>query len=64
MHHRIEFADGLMMIMDDENHGYDAHLVEPDAQDEAERKIDDWADEYTIDVARAKRELREIICQM
>jgi hypothetical protein len=64
MRHRIEFADGLMMVMDDENKGYDAHLVDPEAQDEAERKIDEWAAEYTINVARAKRELRELIRQM
>ena len=64
MRYRIELADGLMMVMDEGNHGHDAHVLRPDGQDEAERKIDEWAGQYPIDVDRAKRELRDLLRQM
>ena len=64
MQYRIEFADDLMMVMDDENHGHDAHVVSPDGRAEAERKIDEWAGTFKFDVARAKRGLRYLVRQM
>jgi hypothetical protein len=64
MQYRIEFADDLMMVMDDGNHGHDAHVVSPDGRDEAERKIDEWAGAFKFDVGRAKRAMRNLVRQM
>jgi hypothetical protein len=53
-----------MMVMDEDNHGHDAIDVSPEDQDEAERKIDEWAGEYRLDVRKAKGELRRLVREM
>ena len=64
MRYRIELADDLMHILDEENKGHDALVVHRDGAAEAEQKIDEWAAEYGIDPRPAKRELRELVRRM
>jgi len=64
MRYRIEFADDLMMVLDEDGNGHDAHIMRRGANDKAERKIDEWAGEYRLDVRRAKRALRSLVRQM
>ena len=56
---RIVFEDGLMMVMDDQNQGYDCLDLGDCSLDYANGQIDRWAAEYTFDVAAAKHELAE-----
>lgn len=64
MRYRIELADDLLHVLDENGHGHDAHVVRQDGADAAEQKIDEWAAEYGIDPAPAKRELRDLIRRM
>jgi len=64
MRYRIELADDLLHVLDEDGNGHDAHVVRRDGADAAEKKIDEWAAEYGIDAARAKRELRDLIRRM
>jgi hypothetical protein len=64
MRYRIEFADDLMHVLDENGNGHDAHVVCPDGRVEAERKIDEWAAEYGIDPRPAKRDVRDLIRRM
>lgn len=64
MRYRIELADDLLHVLDDDGYGHDAHVVRPDGAAAAERTIDDWATRYGIDPAAAKREVRDLIGRM
>jgi hypothetical protein len=56
---RIVIEDGLMMVMDDQNQGYDCLDMCDCSLEEADAQIDRWAAQYRFDVAVAKRELVE-----
>jgi hypothetical protein len=64
MLYRIELADDLMHVLDEDGDGYDALVIRRDNAKDAEAKIDEWASEYNIDSRRAKCELRDLIRQM
>jgi len=64
MRYRIELADDLLQVLDEDGNGHDAHVVRRDGADAAEQKIDEWAAAYRIDPAPAKRELRHLIRRM
>ena len=64
MRYRIELVDDLMHVLDEDGNGYDAHVVCRDGLDVAERNIDEWAGQYSLDPERAKRELRDLIRRM
>lgn len=55
---RISFEDGLMMVMDDQNQGYDCFVLRDNCPvDEATEQIQRWATQYAFDVEGARREL-------
>ncbi len=65
--YRIEFADDLMMVLDQDNNGHDAQVVAPgrEAVYAAKMKINEWKTQYpTIDTVRAKRELNRLVAKM
>ena len=64
MRYRIELADDLMHVLDEDGNGYDALVVRRDNANDAEATIDEWAAKYDIDARRAKRELRDLIRRM
>jgi len=64
MRYRIELADDLMHVLDEDGNGYDAIVIRRDNAKDAEAKIDEWAAEYKIDPRLAKRELRDLIRRM
>jgi hypothetical protein len=64
MRYRIEFADDLMHVLDENGNGHDALVIRRDNAKDAEAKIDEWAAEYKMDARRAKRELRDLIRRM
>ena len=64
MRYRIELADDLLQVLDEDGYGHDAHVVRPDGADAAEKTIDEWANRYGIEPASAKRELRDLIGRM
>lgn len=64
MRYRIELADDLLQVLDEDGNGHDAHVVRKGGADAAEQKIDEWAATYGIDPAPAKRELRHLIRRM
>jgi hypothetical protein len=64
MRYRIELADDLMHVLDEEGNGCDALVIRRDNANHAEAKIDEWAAEYNIDPRRAKRELRDLVRRM
>lgn len=64
MRYRIELADDLLQVLDEDGNGHDAHVVRRDGAAAAQRKIDEWAAEYGIDPAPTKRELRDLIRRM
>lgn len=65
--YRIEFADDLMMVVDQDNNGHDAHVVRPghDGVYEAKMKINEWKTRYpTIDTVKSKREVNRLVDKM
>ncbi len=64
MRYRIELADDLMHVLDEDGNGHDALVVRKDGAAAAEQKIDEWAAKYAIDPRSAKRDLRELIRRM
>jgi hypothetical protein len=64
MRYRIEIADDLMHVLDEDGNGQDALVVRKDGAAAAEQKIDVWAAEYGIDPRSAKRDLRDLIRRM
>lgn len=52
----IEIIDDLLVVLDEEGHGLDAHELRncPDAQ----RQVRAWAAEYAIDAAGADVQLK------
>lgn len=65
MNYRIEFADDLMMVLDDENNGHDAFEVEADRPWDAVEALAEWGREYSLDACQALKELRAYLgaCQ-
>src|SRR5690606_22784259 len=61
MQHAIESIVGRMCVRDEEGNGHDAAML--DSYFAAKRKIQEWAAEYTIDVADAYRRLAEYFSQ-
>ena len=64
MRYRIEFADDLMHVLDEQNYGHDAHVVQPGDAAAAERKIGEWATEYGIEPKAPRRQLRDLLRRM
>ena len=67
MRYRIELADDLMHVLDEDGNGHDAHVVRPGRAGgcEAKRKIDEWKTRYpTIDTVKAKREVSRLVEKM
>lgn len=67
MRYRIEFSDDLMMVLDEDNYGHDAHEVAPgrEAVYAAKMKINEWKTKYpTVDTVKAKRELNRLVDKM
>ena len=67
MKYRIEFCDDLMMVQDENNLGYDAHVVKPgrDGVFAAKCQIDEWKREWpSIDTVKAKREVNRLVAAM
>lgn len=64
MQYRIELADDLLQVLDEDGNGHDAHVVRKGGADAAEQKIDEWAAEFAVAAEPAKRELRELVCRM
>ena len=54
---RVVFEDGLMLLMDEQNEGYDCVDVCDSSIDDANAQIDRWATHYAFDVEAAKRDL-------
>jgi hypothetical protein len=61
---QIVFEDGLMMVMDDQNQGYDCLDVTDCSLEEASAQIDRWAAQYAFDVESAKRQLAEYASEL
>ncbi len=61
---RIAFEDGLMMVMDDQNQGYDCLDLDGCTLEAAGAQIDGWARQYAFNVEAAKRELAEYYPQL
>ncbi len=55
--HIIEIIDDLMVILDEEGNGVDAHELR--SYRAARRQVQAWAAEFAIDVADAYEQLRE-----
>jgi hypothetical protein len=53
----VVFEDGLMLLMDDQNQGYDSVDVCDSKFEDATARIDQWATEYAFDIEAARREL-------
>jgi hypothetical protein len=53
--HAIEIIDDLLVVLDEDGHGVDAHELRnyPDAQ----RQVEAWASEYAIDAADVDSQL-------
>lgn len=63
--YRLEFADGLMMVMDENNHGHDCFVLRTDNVAEAEAQIDDWDGRYGFGDAEVwRRELHDYLVDM
>jgi hypothetical protein len=57
MYDTIEIIDDLMCVMDTDGNGHDAVLLTSYRQ--AKRQIQQWAAEFTINVADAYRQLAD-----
>lgn len=55
--HAIDIVDDLMVILDEDGHGIDAHELR--SYRGARRQVQAWAAEFAIDVADAYKQLRE-----
>lgn len=67
MRYRIELADDLMHVLDENGNGYDAHVVRSGRNGiyEAKMKINEWKARYpTIDTVKAKREVNRLVERM
>ncbi len=67
--YRIDFMDDLMVLLDAENHGIAAHRVDAHDAAGAASRIDEWARDasrygHTFDVAKAKRQLGQLVRAM
>lgn len=58
MKRRIEFDDHLMMVLDEENNGHDAFVVESDQAWDAVEALAEWGRQYEFDPVEALGELR------
>jgi hypothetical protein len=58
MKYRIEFADGLMMVLDDENHGQDAFEVDSELPWDAVETLAEWGRQYSLNAVDVLRALR------
>jgi hypothetical protein len=61
MRYTIEIIDDLMCVMDDDGNGYDAAVL--GSYRDAKQQIQQWAAEYTINVADAYRQLADHFSQ-
>jgi hypothetical protein len=61
---RVVFEDGLMLLMDDQDQGYDGLDVCDSSIEDANAQIDRWATQYTFDVEAAKRELATYLSEL
>jgi len=55
--HEISIVDDLMVVMDEDGNGYDAHVLT--SYRDAKRQIQRWTAMYTINVADAYRQLHD-----
>ena len=54
--HTIEIIDDLLVVLDEEGHGLDAHELRD--YPAARRQVQAWAAEYAIDAADADAQLK------
>ena len=54
--HAIEIVDDLLIVLDEDGHGLDAHELR-DYRD-AQRQVQAWAAEFSIDAADADAQLK------
>jgi hypothetical protein len=66
MRYRIEFTDDLMQLLDENNHGHDAHIVTAGREGvyAAKMKINEWRTQYEFDSVKAKREVNRLVEKM
>jgi hypothetical protein len=61
---QVVFEDGLMLLMDDRNQGYDCVDVCEASIEDATGQIDRWAEQYAFDVEAAKHELAAYLSKL
>lgn len=49
MNYRVEFEDDFMHVLDDDNHGHDAFVIDPAQPAAARAALAKWITEYDVD---------------